>query len=412
MNYSDQRYSQGGSPRTGGQNRSRRQARKRRRRNRLILLCVLIVILLIIAAVVIVRIGGRTRTSGDEETFSVTEAEAVPLYEGSDDTVEETFLLISDQDQADERFVSESAAEELEQAEANAALLAPSDVLTDGRIRVGNVNFVPGYTATVSPSAAWPSEDDVQSTYAVLIDESTGTIVAQKNPNTRIYPASMTKILTILVAAEHITTIDDTFTVTREITDYAYKNGCSIVGFDVDEEVPLIDLFYGTILPSGADAALSLAVYTAGSHEAFVALMNEKLTELGISETAHFTNCVGIYDDENYCTVSDMAVIMKAAVENNFCREVLSAHTYTTTPTPQHPEGIAISNWFLRRIEDKDSGGLVVGAKTGFVNESGNCAASYEISDSGVPYICVTADAHSAWRCIYDHVAMYKLYAP
>ncbi len=379
-------------------------------------------IIIIAAAVITVRVvAARSHSDAGEEQPSSQAASAevlngyeTDLYDADEDEDEEdeVFLLVPEPDPAEERFVSESAAEEIEQAEANAALLAPNDVLSDGSIKVGDVRFTPGYTATAAPNAAWPSEDDVQSGYAVLIDESTGTIVAQKNANTRIYPASMTKILTILVAAEHITSVDDTFTITREITDYAYKNGCSIVGFDVDEEVPLIDLFYGTILPSGADAALSLAVYTAGSHEAFVDLMNQKLVELGISDTAHFTNCVGIYDDQNYCTVSDMAVIMKAAVENNFCREVLSAHTYTTTPTPQHPDGIAISNWFLRRIEDKDSGGFVVGAKTGFVNESGNCAASYEISDSGVPYICVTADAHSAWRCIYDHVAMYKLYAP
>ena len=74
------------------------------------------------------------------------------------------------------------------------------------------------------------------------------------------------------------------------------------------------------------------------------------------------------------------------------------------------PEGITISNWFLRRIEDKDTKGTVVCAKTGFVAQSGNCAASYEETDSGKHYICVTANAHSSWRCIYDHVAVYQEY--
>ncbi|MCD8222030.1 MAG: serine hydrolase [Clostridiales bacterium] len=295
---------------------------------------------------------------------------------------------------------------------ASVGLLSANPVLPDGTIQVGDVRFLAGYTANVSSTAAWPAESDVQSSHAVLIDESTGTIVAQKDADSMIYPASMTKILTILVAAEHVSSLDDTFAVTQEITDYAYKNGCSIVGFQVGEEVPIRDLFYGTILPSGADAALSLAVYTAGSHEAFVEWMNEKLTELGLSDSAHFTNCVGIYNDNHYCTTTDMAMILKAAVENDFCREVLTAHKYTTTPTAEHPDGIEISNWFLRRIEDKDSGGVVQSAKTGYVTQSGNCAASYEISDSGIPYICVTANAHSAWRCIYDHVAMYKNYAP
>ena len=80
---------------------------------------------------------------------------------------------------------------------------------------------------------------------------------------------------------------------TIDITDYCYVNGCSVVGLMVDETVPVRELFYGTILSSGADAALGLATYVAGSQEAFVALMNEKLGELGIADTAHFTNCVG-----------------------------------------------------------------------------------------------------------------------
>lgn len=256
--------------------------------------------------------------------------------------------------------------------------------------------------------------DAVISTHALLIDESTDTIVAAKGEKDRISPASMTKVLTVLVAAEHISEeqLDDTFTMTIDITDYSYVNDCSNVGFLVDEKVPVKDLFYGTILPSGGDAAVGLATYVAGSHEAFVDLMNQKLKELGISDSAHFTNCVGLYDADHYCTLYDMAIIMKAALQNELCREVLKTRCYTTTPTEQHPEGITISNWFLRRIEDKDTGGEVAGAKTGFVNESGSCAVSYEIADNGVPYICVTAGSTSSWRCIYDHVEIYNQYIP
>lgn len=256
--------------------------------------------------------------------------------------------------------------------------------------------------------------EEVFSTNAILVDVNTDEIVAVKGAYDRISPASMTKVLTILVAAEEIekADLDDTFTMTLEITDYAYVNDCSYVGFQDGEVVTVRDLFYGTVLPSGGDAAVGLATYVAGSHEAFVDMMNAKLEELGLSDSAHFTNCVGLYDANHYCTVYDMAVIMDAAMENELCREILSAHTYTTTPTTQHPEGIEISNWFLRRIEDKDTGGLVVGAKTGYVVESGNCGVSYEEYADGTPYICVTANAHSSWRCIYDHVEIYNRYIP
>lgn len=255
---------------------------------------------------------------------------------------------------------------------------------------------------------------EILSTHAVLVDLDSNSIAAQKNAKERMNPASMTKILTVLVAAEQLENPrqrqDDTFTITLDITDYSYVNKCSIAGFDRDETVTVKDLFYGTILPSGADAAVGLATYVAGSQEDFVKLMNQKLEDLGLADTAHVTNCVGLYDEEHYCSVYDMAVILRAALANDYCREVLSAHTYTTSKTEQHPEGITISNWFLRRIEDKDTGGEVVCGKTGYVVQSDHCAASYYESGDGKRYICVTAGASSPWRCIYDQVELYQNY--
>lgn len=253
--------------------------------------------------------------------------------------------------------------------------------------------------------------EDVRSTNAILVDMDNGSVLACRGEKERIVPASMTKILTLLVAAEHIEQPEDTFTITIEITDYSYRNDCSAAGFSVDETVTIEDLMYGTILPSGADAALGLATYVAGSQEAFVELMNQKLEALGLSETTHFTNCVGLYDVNHYTTAYDMAVIMNAVMENELCRKVMSAHTYTTSATEQHPEGIELSNWFLRRIEDKDTGGEVVCGKTGYVVQSGHCAVSYAVDHSGRNYICVTVNGGSNWYCIYDHVRLYKRFS-
>lgn len=269
-----------------------------------------------------------------------------------------------------------------------------------------------GYDFQTSSATGYIWDENVISSYGLLVDADTGEIIAQKEAAARINPASMTKILTVLVAAEQIQDLEDTVVITIEDTDYSYSNDCSAVGFSVDEAVTVRDLLYGTILPSGGDAAHALARYVSGSEEAFVDLMNQKLNELGLSDTAHFTNCVGLYDENHYCTLLDMAVILKAAMENELCREVMSCHIYTTTKTTQHPEGIELSNWFLRRIEDKDAHGEVLCAKTGFVNQSGNCAASYTIGTNGKQYICVTAGATSAWRCIYDHVQIYVDYIP
>lgn len=255
--------------------------------------------------------------------------------------------------------------------------------------------------------------NQIGSSYGIFLDPVNDEIIAQRNAMTRMNPASMTKVLTVLVAAEHIEQekLDDKFTITLEITDYGYANDCSSAGFEKDEIVTIKDLFYGTILPSGADAAMGLAVYVAGDHETFVEMMNQKLEELGLSQTAHVTNCVGVYDDNHYCTAYDMAMIMEAALDNELCREVMTAHTYTTSITEQHPEGMILSNWFLRRIEDRDTGGEVICAKTGYVNEAGSCAVSYGMDKAGNEYICVTAGAENQWRCIDDHEHLYKGYA-
>lgn len=279
----------------------------------------------------------------------------------------------------------------------------------DGALAAGVFQPAGVYTAKEDSGTVYLGEE-FSSEYAVLIDLGSDTILAEKNAQTRINPASMTKILTVLVAAEQIeeADLDDTFTMTIDITDYCYVNDCSAAGFEDGETITVRDLFYGTVLPSGGEAAVGLATYVAGSQEAFVELMNAKLAELGIADSAHFTNCVGLYDDNHYCTVYDMAVILKAASENALCREVLSAHTYTTKATAVHPDGILLSNWFLRRIEDKDTHGEVLCGKTGYVPQSGNCAASYALDEAGNAYICVTGNAHSAWRAIYDHVELYE----
>lgn len=250
---------------------------------------------------------------------------------------------------------------------------------------------------------------DVTCEYAVLIDKAENKIIAQKNYQERINPASMTKVLTILVAAENVEKLDDMCTVTIETTDYCYVNDCSNVGYQVGEQVTVKELFYGTILPSGADAALTLAEYVAGSHEEFVKMMNTKLKELGLNKTTHFTNCVGLYDEKHYSTAYDMAIILEAAMDNEFCREVLTTHIYSTEPTTQHPDGQTLSNLFLRRVEDQELGNVtVLGAKTGFVAQAGNCCVSSASTPDGKEYYLCTAKSSGAWPCIYDHAKIYE----
>lgn len=366
--------------------RRERQRRMRRRRMLVRLLFVGLLALVMVLRIVAVRSGGKAGEDESAPQKQETETAQQP-------------------DRTEIEKITESIMDE-DSGEAEAVETHKAETETKEEVTV--------YRFAETEDTAFIDSADVISTHAILVDESTDMIIAAKGAKERILPASMTKVLTILVAAEQIgeEKLDDTFTMTLEITDYAYVNDCSSVGFLDGEKVTVRDLFYGTALHSGGDAALGLAFYVAGSQEAFVEMMNRRLEELGIADSTHFTNCVGLYDEAHYSTVYDMAIIMKAAMQNDLCREFLSAHIYTTKPTEEHPDGIEISNWFLRKIEDKDTGGEVLCAKTGYIVQSKNCAVSYGSFADGIPYICVTAGSTSSWRCIYDHVEIYNRYVP
>lgn len=371
------------------------QMKKEKERQILIQKCVVIAVPVIIVVIIIALFATHCGKTTDEEVSTVESS-----------SVESSSIASS----IKETSSAESTMEDVSTDEATNPQVSSSEETPKVSTPTASSGIIPSASATAATKSLG---DEIVSNYAVFIDLDSDTFLAQKNPKTIISPASMTKVLTVLVAAEHIepSQMDDTFTMTLEITDYSYVNDCSNVGFLDGEVVTVRDLFYGTALQSGGDAAVGLATYIAGSHEAFVEMMNDKLEELGLSETAHVTNCVGLYDEDHYCTAYDMAMIMEAAIANDICREVMGARTYTTSFTEQHPEGISISNWFIRRIEDKDTGGKVVCAKTGYVVQSGSCAVSYGTDLAGKEYICVTADANSSWRCIYDHVALYKMFA-
>ncbi len=271
----------------------------------------------------------------------------------------------------------------------------------------------PLYSAAETSDTTSIDLADVISPYAILINNDNDTVVAGKNAYDKIIPASMTKIMTVYTASKHLDAdkLDDTVTLSKEAVDYCYASGCSTSGFVEGEAVTVRDLFYGTILPSGGDAAAQLAMYVSGDIDSFAALMNEEVKNLGLSETTHFSNPIGFYTEDNYSTCYDIAMILEAALEDELCGQVLNTKVYYSTATNVNPEGIILSNWFLRRIEDKDFGGTINGAKTGYVDESGSCAASSETADSGTHYICVTAKSTSSWNCIADHVAIYSNYA-
>lgn len=252
---------------------------------------------------------------------------------------------------------------------------------------------------------------EVNANFAILVDADAGLVVAEKNGSAKMYPASMTKVMTLLVACEHITNLSEKLEITQDIVDYVKKEGASNCGFKAGEQVTMLDLLYGLILPSGADAALALVRRIAGSEEQFVALMNQKAQQLGISATTHFTNCTGLYNDNHYSTAEDMAIIMRAAAQNSVAATILTTRSYTTQSNNKRTTGLSFSNLFLKRIDTQTTGGQVNFAKTGYVAKAGNCAVSYFTAASGRHYICVTGKTSGAWNVVSAHAALYSQYA-
>lgn len=251
---------------------------------------------------------------------------------------------------------------------------------------------------------------ELYSEYALLIDLESNTVLAQKNADQRIFPASMTKVMTVLTAAEHIENWDETFTMTQSIIDPLFLADASMAGFVHGEEVSMMDLLYGAVLPSGAEATEALAITVAGSEAAFAELMNEKAQELGLKNT-HFVDASGLHDENHYTTLSDMAIIMQAALDHPRCREVLTSVHHTSAPTEQNPDGVAMTNKFLYRVQPQQTGNVnIQAAKTGYTAQAMNCCVSYGTMENGREAICVTAHAWTGDYCIADHLALYGTY--
>lgn len=254
--------------------------------------------------------------------------------------------------------------------------------------------------------------EEINSEFAVIINSDTGEILAQKNYQNKMYPASLTKIMTLLVALDNIENLTDTYEMSYRIIDPPYRQGASMAGFSSGEKVRIIDLLYGIILPSGADATCGIADYVSGSEKEFVVLMNKKCEELGLLNT-HFANSSGLFDEQNYTTAYDMAIILREALKNDIARQILSKSDYTTSATPQHPDGIYMDSTLSHYIRgnETDNNTKILGGKTGFVSESGNCIASFAVSQSGNNYIMVTGKAESGKKAAKDHISVYSLYA-
>lgn len=256
------------------------------------------------------------------------------------------------------------------------------------------------------------SSSEIDATNAILVNATDGTVIASRLADERIYPASMTKVMTLIVACERLeqAELEEKVIVTREIVDEAYRAGASRAGFEAGEAVRILDLLYGIALPSGADATAALASYLAGGEARFVLWMNEKAEQLGLVGT-HFVNTSGLHDKDHYSTAREIAAMMAYAMEMPLCRALLGAKTYTTAPTDAHPEGITLYSTTFSRMTTTQFGMVsVLAGKTGYTNEARFCLVTYAERPDGTGYVLVTAGGTTKYTPVTDSAALYRKY--
>lgn len=252
---------------------------------------------------------------------------------------------------------------------------------------------------------------NISSDYAIVLDQQTGQVLGEKNADERMYPASLTKMMTAILAMENLTDYTDTITITPSMFAGLYEQNASLAGFQVGDKPTVEDIFYGIALPSGADACNAAAVTVSGSVSSFVDLMNQKAQEIGMKNT-HFVNTTGLHDENHYSTARDMALLLQYCIKNEEFVKVFSSRTYTTSALASAPNGIHLqSTTWPKAMRYGISLPGMAGVKTGFTYPAGRCMA-YWADVNDMHLVIVTAHApenEEGTMALYDANALLNI---
>jgi len=278
---------------------------------------------------------------------------------------------------------SQALATEVDQNTASEETVDQTEQFTEAILPVvsGNASVSAGCN---SINAAYPLVNSTQLSVklgaALMYEMNSGTLLYAMNPDAKMYPASLTKVMTCLLALEH-GDIHDVVTVSEEVVANRDPNGshCSLVA---GEEMPLKELMYCLMVASANDAGSVISEYIAGSEEAFVEMMNQKAQELGCVNT-HFANPHGLHDENHYTTARDLAKIMLAALEYDLFQEIYGTRTYEVPATNMsESRKLTTTNYMMDKSHvEYYYDERVVGGKTGFTTPAGRCLAA--VSEEG-----------------------------
>lgn len=249
------------------------------------------------------------------------------------------------------------------------------------------VIFAASFT-NVKADALWSPPTAPSCRNVFLINTDTNTVVYEKNPNQKIYPASITKLMTaILVMQKFEGKMDTQVTVLQSDLSPLAGTDSSTALLKVGEQLSIKDLLYCLLLPSGNDAALILARVTGGDVKNFIAMMNKEAQSIGAKNT-HYVNPHGLQDDEQYTTAYDTYLIAKKAMTFGDLRQIVATPKYTMPQTNKNPAHILLNTNEMLSSGSPYFDKYVQGIKTGTTSKAGACLVSYAQKD-GYTYYCV-----------------------
>ncbi len=239
---------------------------------------------------------------------------------------------------------------------------------------------------TTNSIEGWPQGPEITSQAAVIMEDSTNTILYAKNMDTSMYPSSITKIMTTLVALEN-SSLSDTVTMTETGTAASAGDSVSLQS-QVGETFTMEQCLYGIMLGSANDISTQVAEQVGGSVESFVTMMNQKAAELGCTNT-NFTNPTGMPDENQTSTAHDLALIMQAALHNETFQTIAQAPSYTIPATNMTNTQRNLTNSFpLSTSSNASYYEGTLGGKSGYTQASGSTLAA-GASRNGTTLICV-----------------------
>lgn len=260
---------------------------------------------------------------------------------------------------------------------------------------------VPEHSAYYSQAAdtdsikGWPTGPSIEGQSAVLMDAVTDSVLYSKNADEKLYPASITKIMTAMLALQS-GKLEDTVTITQE--NVTLEEGSQVCGFVAGDQVTLDQLLHCLLVYSGNDAASAIAEYVGGTTENFVQMMNSYAASLGCTGT-HFTNPHGLQDENHYTTPYDIYLMLNEAIKYQEFTEITQLSSYTVDYTGA--DGSALSttlpatDHYLTGEANPPKDVTILGGKTGTTDSAGNCLAILTQNAYGKPFVSIVMGASS-----------------